>query len=211
MESLSGNFSSSTYLFIIILIRYTGLFLITPLFSSKMILSRIKIGLAFLLSIITFPLIKETATVEFPGHLLILTGDVIQELSVGFLIGFIVLLVFSAVQLAGQFIDLRMGFRIVNVFDPLTGASSPIMGQYKNIIVTLVFLVINGHHLLLKSLFKSFEIIPPGKAIFVNNLWQFIFRRSADMFLIAFKIALPVMGTIFVVDIILGFLARSVP
>ena len=211
MSSLNGILSNYTYLFIIIFIRYLGIFLISPIFGSKMILSRLKVGITLLLTFITFPVLKQTYSLKIPEKAILIVGDLVQELAIGFLIGFLVFLFFAAVQLAGQFIDLRMGFRIANVFDPLTGASSPVIGQFKNIMVTLIFLTINGHHKLINSIFKSFDVIPLGEVSFNNQLWQFIFRKSGDLFIIAFEIALPVMGTIFIVDVILGFLARSVP
>ncbi|MFW6380959.1 MAG: flagellar biosynthetic protein FliR [Bacillota bacterium] len=202
--------SNYTYLFILIMLRYLGIFLITPIFSSQLIPNRVKIGLSLLLALVTIPLFSE-ATLIMPEQVILVISGVVRELAIGFILGFVVYLVFAAIQLAGQFIDLRMGFRIANVVDPMSGESSPVVGQFKNVVAMLVFLAINGHHLLIKSLFYSFEIIPPGQAQFPSNLWQFVFRRSADMFILAFKIALQVIGTLFVVDIALGFLARSVP
>lgn len=203
--------SNYSYFFILIMVRYVGIFLVTPVLGSKVILTRIKIGLAFLLAIVTIPILYQQQSVAIPASTVIIALELVRELAIGLLLGFVLFLVFAAIQLAGQLIDLRMGFRIANVFDPISGASSPVVGQFKNILATLVFLSINGHHLILKSIYKSFAIISLGGANFNNSLWQFVFRRSADMFLIAFKIALPVVGTIFVVDVILGFLARAVP
>ena len=211
MAALEGLLTDYTYIFLIVFFRYLGLFIISPFFGSEILLNKIKVGCSFLLALISFPVIAENHIIEIPDHLLLILSEIVLELLVGFLIGFIVFLIFAAMQLAGQFIDLRMGFRIANVFDPLTGESSPIIGQFKNIIITFVFLIINGHHVMLRGLFKSFRIIPPGEVVLRNELWQFIFRGSADLFIIAFQVALPIVGTIFVVDIILGFLARSVP
>ncbi|MFW5992484.1 MAG: flagellar biosynthetic protein FliR, partial [Halanaerobiaceae bacterium] len=84
-------------------------------------------------------------------------------------------------------------------------------GQFKNIAATLVFLAVNGHLIVVRNLYRTFRVIPPGGAVFPHNLWQFLFRESGNLFVIAFTIALPVIGTVFVVDVILGFLARSVP
>jgi len=199
------------YLFFLIMARYFGLFLITPIFSSIVILRQVKIIMAFLMALITFLLTYQAANIAAPTHDLEVILFIIKELSIGIFMGFIIYIFFAAIQLAGQFIDLRMGFRIANVVDPMTGASSPIIGQFKNIFTILVFLSINGHLMVIRSLNKSFEIIPIGRVAYNTNLWQFLFRRSADLFIIGFKIALPIMGTLFIVDVMLGFLARAVP
>jgi len=199
------------YLFFLIMARYFGLFLITPIFSSVAILRQVKIILALLMAVITFLLTYQAANIAAPAHDLEVILYLIKELSIGIFMGFIIYIFFAAIQLAGQFIDLRMGFRIANVVDPMTGASSPIIGQFKNIFTILVFLSINGHLMIIKSLNKSFDIIPLGQVSYDANLWRFLFRRSADLFIIGFKIALPIMGTLFIVDIMLGFLARAVP
>ena len=199
------------YLFFLIMARYLGIFLITPIFSSRIIQRRVKVILAFLMAIITFLLSYQKAGITAPNTDLGVILYLVKELSIGVFMGFIIYIFFAAIQLAGQFIDLRMGFRIGNVVDPLSGASSPIIGQFQNIFTVLVFLSINGHLVVINSLYKSFDVIPIGQVTYNNNLWQLLFRRSADLFLIGFKIALPIMGTLFIVDVLLGFLARSVP
>jgi len=199
------------YLFFLILSRYLGMMLLTPIFSSRVILYQIKILVAVSLSVLTFPLVVGNYPAVYPDSNLLVIIEIISEASIGLFMGLAVFLVFSAVQLGGQIVDMRMGFRIANVVDPFSGVDSPVIGQLKNIFVTLIFLALNGHLLLIKHLYQSFEIIPPGRVNFSSELWQYFFRRSADMFLLAVKIALPIAGAIFFIDIILAFLARSVP
>ena len=209
--SLGNILSNYTYIFILTMIRYTGLFLITPILSSDVIVSRIKIAISFFLALITLPMIIELQTLEMPNSLLLILVDILKELSIGFIMGFIVLLFFTAIQLAGQYIDMRMAFRMANVVNPLSNSSTPVIGQFQNIMAVLVFLTIDGHHILIHNIYLSFETIPLGRAVYINELFKFIFRASGDMFIISFKIALPIIGTIFLVDVILGFLARAVP
>ncbi|PUU89691.1 MULTISPECIES: flagellar biosynthetic protein FliR [Halanaerobium] len=199
------------YLFFLILSRYLGMMLLTPIFSSRVILYQIKILVAVSLAVLTFPLVVGNYPAVYPDSNLLVIIEIISEASIGLFMGLAVFLVFSAVQLGGQIVDMRMGFRIANVVDPFSGVDSPVIGQLKNIFVTLIFLALNGHLLLIKHLYQSFEIIPPGRVNFSSELWQYFFRRSADMFLLAVKIALPIAGAIFFIDIILAFLARSVP
>jgi len=199
------------YLFFLILSRYLGMMLLTPVFSSQVILYQVKILIGLALTVLTFPVVAASYPLVNPDSNLLVIVEIMSEFSIGLFMGFAVFLVFSAIQLAGQIIDMRMGFRIANVVDPFSGVDSPVIGQLKNIFVTLIFLALNGHLLLIRHLYQSFEIIPPGRVNFSSELWQYFFRRSADMFVLAVKIALPIAGAIFFIDIILAFLARSVP
>lgn len=200
------------YLFALILSRYLGMMLLTPIFSSQALLSQIKILTAVTLTILTFPLVLQSPyQLIYPESNLQVFLELTGELSIGFFMGFLVFLVFSAVLFGGQIIDMMMGFRIANVVDPFSGANSPVIGQFKNIFITLIFLAVNGHLYLIRHLYESFRIINPGQVLYSARLWTFFFRRSADMFTLALKIALPIAGAVFFMDIILGFLARTVP
>lgn len=139
---------------------------------------------------------------------------IIKEAMVGLFIGFIAALMMSAIQIAGGFIDFQMGFAIANVIDPQTGAQSPLMGQYLSIIALLVLLTVNGHHLLMDGIFYSYNFIPIDQLMipFGNeNVAEFVILSFNKMFLIAFQMSLPIVGTLFLVDIALGIVARTVP
>ena len=82
---------------------------------------------------------------------------IFREILAGVLLGFVAYLFFTVVQTAGAFIDLQMGFGMANVIDPMTGTSSPLIGNFKFMIATLIFLSINGHHYLLMALLQSYD------------------------------------------------------
>jgi flagellar biosynthetic protein FliR len=199
------------FMFFLILSRYIGMMLLTPIFNSRVIFYQAKIYLALSLAIITFPLVNNLYQPIYPASNLQVVISLISEASIGLFMGLTVFIVFAAIQLGGQIIDMRMGFRIANVVDPFSGADSPVIGQLKNIFVTLLFLSLNGHLYLIRHLYDSFKIIPPAQAVFSNQIWEYFFRRSADMFALAIQVALPIAGAVFLIDIILAFLARSVP
>lgn len=139
---------------------------------------------------------------------------IIKEAMVGLFIGFIAALMMSAIQIAGGFIDFQMGFAIANVIDPQTGAQSPLMGQYLSIIALLVLLTVNGHHLLMDGIFYSYNFIPIDQLMIPfgkENVAEFVLLSFNKMFLIAFQMSLPIVGTLFLVDIALGIVARTVP
>ena len=82
---------------------------------------------------------------------------VVQEVFVGLFVGFLVSVIVSAFQLAGEYFSVQIGFGINEVLDPLAQVSVPLIGQLKNLIGLLIFLVIGGHHFLIKAIYRSYE------------------------------------------------------
>jgi len=193
----------------LIMTRIIGFFLIVPFFGSVQIPARVKAGLALFLTLLLLPVIEGSpAQPPVPLEFALL---IINEMLAGVLLGFLVFITFSAVQLAGQFIDLRMGFALVNVLDPQSGEQIPLAGQLKTILATLFFLSLQGHHFLLRGLARSFDALDLGQAFPILISGEFIMRVAGDMFLISFMIALPIIASLFISDIVFGFLARTIP
>ncbi|GLB59334.1 flagellar biosynthetic protein FliR [Cytobacillus sp. NCCP-133] len=139
---------------------------------------------------------------------------IIKEALVGLMIGFVAYLMLSAIQIAGGFIDFQMGFAIANVIDPQTGAQSPLMGQYLYTIGLFFLLTVNGHHLMLDGVFYSYTFIPmeqPWISFGNENMVEYVIRALNSMFIVAFQMSIPVVGSLFLVDVALGIVARTVP
>jgi flagellar biosynthesis protein FliR len=196
--------------FLLIFVRVTSFFLMMPLFSYKTIPAVHKIGLGFFLSWLIFSAIHPPMLViNGPFFLLI-----IKEALVGLLIGFTAYLILSAIQIAGGFIDFQLGFAIANVIDPQTGAQSPLMGQYLYTFGLLLLLTVNGHHLLIDGIYNSYHFIPLDQSwlpLGSQKVTEFMLKSFGSMFIIAFQMAIPVVGSLFLVDVALGIIARTVP
>lgn len=205
LNILNNNF----YTFILLTVRFSGLYLGTPIFGGKNVPSYLKIGLALICSLLLTPLYSVDITLEQIDLTIILS--VITELFVGLALGYISMLTFIAIQFAGQFMDVQMGFGIVNVVDPQFGNPIPIVGNFKYTFALLLLLTVNGHHLLIDGLFKSVELIPVGAVIISENVLLYIFSLFLQLFVISLQIGLPIIGTLFIVDIGLGIVARTVP
>jgi flagellar biosynthetic protein FliR len=207
MDALVANFPT----LLLVITRISSFFVTVPLFSYRTIPNNFKIGLAVLLSLLVSASMK-LPVVEIDDVYLML---VLKEAMVGLSIGLIAFIMMSAIQIAGGFIDFQMGFAIVNVIDPQTGAQGPIMGQYFYVIALLLLLTFNGHHLLLDGIYYSYKIVPiTSVANFPfgsEHLSEYFVRTFNSMFIIAFQMAAPVVGTLFLVDLALGIVARTVP
>lgn len=194
---------------ILVLMRVFGFFVMMPLFSYRTIPTYFKIGFGFFLALIITTTIGNV-DVDFNGMYLFL---IIKEIAVGLSTGLIAYIILTSIQIAGGFIDFQMGFAIANVIDPQTGAQSPLTGQYFYIISLLFLLSVDGHHLLIDGMYYSYQFIPIDQLISFKdkNLIDFIIDAFSEMFAIAFQIAIPIVGCLFLVDIALGMIARTVP
>ena len=125
--------------------------------------------------------------------------------------GFMVNMALAAVQVAGQLIDVPMGFGMVNVLDPQLGIRMPVIGQLQQIIALWAFLLVDGHHVLFRALAESYRLLPVGGTPFFFHGTALVVRGFSAMFLLGFTIALPIVGVLFLTSIGLGILVRLIP
>jgi flagellar biosynthetic protein FliR len=130
---------------------------------------------------------------------------------VGLSIGFIAYMVFTAIYVAGEIIDMQIGFGVVNVMDPISNIQVPVSSNLYFIISMLLFLSMNGHHVLIKALFDSFTTLPLGTAQFDASLADGLMKAFSTIFATGFKIAAPIVAAILITDIALGTVSRMVP
>ncbi|WP_068672384.1 flagellar biosynthetic protein FliR [Oceanobacillus sp. Castelsardo] len=189
--------------------RVFSFFVTMPLFSYRTIPLPFKLGFSFFLALIMFYTVESSTLIIDHTYLFLL----MKEILVGLLIGLIAFVIISAVQVAGGFIDFQMGFAIANVMDPQTGAQSPLTGQFLNIVSLLFLLSVNGHYLIIDGIVNSYDFIGMDQFIPFGNksIADFVIDSFNNMFLIAFQMAIPIVGCLFLVDIALGIVARAVP
>ncbi len=200
----------SLAVYLLILTRVTAFIVTVPLFSYRAIPTTQRIIFAALLSWMMVYTI-DAPNLEIGGTYILL---VIKEAATGLFIGVIAYIVMSAIQIAGGFIDFQMGFAIANVIDPQTGAQSPLLGQFFNALAILLLLTLNGHHMLLDGIFYSYRFISIDMlwpAFGEERLIEFVIRTFALTFAIAFQMSVPIVATLFLVDLALGITARTVP
>ncbi|WP_202077112.1 flagellar biosynthetic protein FliR [Caldalkalibacillus salinus] len=196
--------------FLLVLVRLTTFFTAAPIFSLSGLPNTFKIGLAFFLTLVIMPTVGPA---DIPINMAIL-GFVVKEALIGLALGFVAALVLYTIQIAGAFIDFQMGFAIANVVDPQTGAQIPIIGNFKYTLAMLFLLAVNGHHLMIEGIVRSYRFVGLEQ-YFVSlgheQVAYFITTLFVQMFLIAFQLSLPIVGALFLVDVTLGIIARTIP
>lgn len=140
--------------------RFAGFFLFSPLFSDKGIPKSIRLGLAFVCSLILAPPLsaRHPFTFENPS---LLALQMLQEGAIGYLMGFLFSLLFEAAAFAGQLVGTTMGFSATELLDPAATSSHPLMARLFSLVACALFFALDLHHPLLRLLYGSFEAIPP--------------------------------------------------
>ncbi len=196
--------------FLLVLTRVGGVFLVAPIFGSLNVPAMVKIGLSAAIALLLAPTLPIGCAAEIKGPLgLALVAG--QELLMGLFIGYAVYLLFVAIQLAGQVIDMQMGFGVVNVIDPVTSSQVSVIGQYKFLVATLFFLAINGHHHILRALGDSLTLVPFGELSLSEGAFLQLSSMFGDVFVVAVKIGAPAIAVLFLTNLSMGLVARAVP
>ena len=198
-------------IFLLVFVRVTGLFVVSPIFGRRNIPVYYKVGFSFLLSVILSLTIPVPDLREYTTLLSFILLAA-KEFVIGLTLGFISYLITTSIYLAGQMIDMHIGFGMVNVFDPLTNIQIPITANFYFIVASLMLLIMDGHHLLIYTLCDSFTLFPIGSRIVIEqSLVDFIVNMITSIFVISFKIAAPITCAILITDVALGIIARAVP
>jgi flagellar biosynthetic protein FliR len=182
-----------------------------PVFGDKSIPKLIKIGLVLILSLILMPTIPAEGLSFEITSLWQLMGYVFNEILIGLIIGLFFRFIFIGVMIGGAIIGYQIGFMFAMTFDNNQAAQVSIISRFWYIIAVLFFLSISGHHLIINAFAESFEVIPLGNFNNPGVVGEMIMRYSAYMFIIAIKIASPIMITLFLIDISLGTIAKMMP
>ncbi len=195
--------------FLLIFGRLMGLLYAAPFFGSRNIPNMARIGLAFLAAFIFIPVLMPFRAE--PPDIFTWVFLFLLEILVGLAMGFVSSLLFYAIQVAGQFIDMQLGFGFANVVDPQSGIQVPVLGNYLQIIAMLIFLLINGHHWLIEAVFYSYQAVPLGGATVNGSMPEVISYLFINFFIMAIRISIPVIGAVMLADVSLGIISRTVP
>jgi len=190
-------------------LRVLALFTSAPVFSMRVIPVRTRIGLAFLVAVCAQAVLPEQPVISLNSREA--AGAVVQQVGIGLAMGFAVRLVFAAVELAGEIIGLQMGLNFASFFDPASNAQVSAVARFFGNISMLLFVVINGHLMVLMAVVKSFDSFPVG-GNFLQAIGQMrLHELGASLFSSALWIALPMIALLLFVNLTLGIISRVAP
>ncbi|MDR7150919.1 flagellar biosynthetic protein FliR [Hydrogenophaga palleronii] len=190
-------------------LRILAVFSSAPIFSSRSVPVRTRVGLAFVVAVCAQaglppqPLIGLTDPMAFQV--------VLQQVVLGVAIGLAVRIVFASVELAGELIGLQMGLNFAGFFDPTTNSQTSTVGRFFGNMTMLLFVVLGGHLMLLQVVVASFETFPVGGNAFESINRLRLHELGAVMFRYGLWIALPMIGMLLFINIVLGIVSRIAP
>ncbi len=207
---LSGIGPTQLVAGLLIFVRALGIFTSAPIFGHTHLPAQLKVGLALMITLVLLPVVPAPDP-RVAENVLTLACAAAREVVVGLVIGYVSVLLFVAIQLAGEAIDIQVGFGLANIADPLLGTQASLVGQFQYMLATLIFLALNGHHLVLGALVKSFELVPLTGMAIQPLLGTRLLDILSQIFLIGLRIGGPVMLAVFLTDLALGLLGRTLP
>jgi flagellar biosynthesis protein FliR len=189
-------------------IRIGACFMAAPIFGARFVPPRVRLFLAGAVTLIVAPLIPTPQIAPFSPAGLVVT---VHQVIIGVAVGFALQLIFDALSMGGQLLSNSMGLSFAFNVDPLRGASTPVLGQFYMLLVTLTFLALNGHLLLIEALVQGFTTMPVDTVgLGGNAVWSLV-AWGNQLFEGALAVALPGMTALLVVNIAFGIMSRAAP
>ena len=209
MQNIFSYDSNQLLMLVLVLVRISGIFSTMPVLGSNNIPLQVKIVFILILGLIIYPFINfnEILYYQLSNYVILLSS----ELLIGLVLGLIGRFMFSAIEFAGTIIGFQMGLSMANVFDPTSEQQISMIARFETAIATLIFFVMDLHLMIIQAIVKSYSLIKPGQASVNNNLTEQIINFSSAIFSIGFQIGAPLIVALFLANMIIGLLSRSVP
>jgi len=201
---------SQILFFALVMLRVSAFIFSSAIFSSTTISIPVKILFSMVLSFLLFS-IHRTEAVPNSDYMDNIVLSAAQEILVGLMIGMVTRFFFYAIGMAGDLISVSIGLNSAQVFNPISGSSSNTMEQFQTLLATLVFFSLQGHHLLITSLSESLNLFPIASRAFSFQSFPEVASLGTSLIEVALKMAAPVVVSIFLVNITMGILGRTVP
>jgi flagellar biosynthetic protein FliR len=190
-------------------LRVLAMFSVAPVFSLKSIPQRAKIGLAFFVALAAQASLGNQPQISMNSPQAL--GAVVQQVGVGMSIGFAVRLVFTSIELAGELVGLQMGLNFASFFNPGSNAQVSAVARFMGHMSMLLFVVMNGHLIVLMAVVKSFDSFPVD-GNFLEVLAQVkLYTLGTQLFASALWMALPMVAMLLFVNLTMGVISRVAP
>ncbi len=197
-------------LFALVACRMSGIVLVAPIYSSVSIPARVKVALVFMISLVLFPFAVHYAG-AMPTNLVGFVPLFLSELGMGLVMGLAGAIVIAAARMAGAFASQQIGLAMANTAAPDTGGSSTAISVFLSMLALLLLLTMNGHHWFIRAVAMSYRKVPLGEIRWQAALLSAINAEVADTFVIALRLVAPIVGIMFLVNIMMALIAKTAP
>ncbi|AKV07449.1 MULTISPECIES: flagellar biosynthetic protein FliR [Pseudomonas] len=194
--------------FILPLFRIGAVLMTMPIFGTTLVPTRVRLYFALAITVVVVPGLPPMPQV----HALDLSALLLiaEQIIIGALMGLSLQLFFQAFVVAGQIISIQMGMGFASMVDPTNGVSAAVIGQFLTMLVTLLFLGMNGHLVVFEVLTESFTTMPVGSAMLINHFWE-LANKLGWVLGAAMLLVMPAITALLVVNIAFGVMTRAAP
>ena len=203
--------------FFAVLVRFATLSAVLPIIGDRMVPSQVKILFGLAVSIALFPSLVKAGDVKI-GDAYVWGGSawgivvtITLEALTGLVLGFTSKLCFDAISIGSNLAGNFMGFAMASQYDPHQESQSQVMAEIQMAIAMLIFLALDGHHLMLRAAFESYSIVGVGKAAVTELFSNRLISMLTQVFSFGIQIAGPVAVSIFAVNVGFGVLGKALP
>jgi flagellar biosynthetic protein FliR len=197
--------------FLLVLTRISSFVFVAPFFSMSNTPRRLRAGFSLIVSVLLFNVLSDHSV---PAYSTVLGYSIIvlKEAICGLLIGLGANMCMSIVQFAGKIADMEIGLSMVQLFDPVTRDGTGFMGSFYQYILILIMLITNMHYYFLRAIVETFTLIPIGEARFSSEkIMTTIIQFLTDYITVSFRLCLPIVASMLLLNSILGVLAKTAP
>jgi len=195
--------------FILVLARVSPMFVLAPLFSSRLVPARVRAIVAVALAVGLSPVLMRGHHLPTgPADLTWLAG---KELLIGLAFAFVVGALFSAVAVAGSMLDTAIGFSFGSLVDPVTGVQSSVLQQAYSLVAILVFIAIGGDAWVIKGMARTYDLVPIDQLPQLGRLVAGVDEAFVGIFAAAIQVAGPVLLAVVLTDAAFGLVSRVMP
>jgi flagellar biosynthetic protein FliR len=195
--------------FVLVLGRVGPLFLLAPVFSSRMLPARVKLILAGAIAFVMTPIAMHGQPI--PADSLQIAPLMVKEVTIGLAFSLSIGVLAAAVQAAGGLLDTLVGFSFGALIDPFDNSPAAVLGQVYSIFATMIFLLTGGDQIMVMGLAKSYDLVPLGHVPTASHLAALATTGLAQLFVVALEIAAPVVIALLLADIAFALVSRAVP
>jgi flagellar biosynthetic protein FliR len=197
--------------FLLVLGRTSGLMTSAPFWGGKTAPGLVRAVITFGISATTYPFVSVATSLPEAPNVLFLAIALAREVLVGLLLGWTAQLLFVGMRFAGHLIELKMGLGLAQLIDPNEGGQTSLFSILFDLIAVMIFLSLNGHHLLIRALLASYRVFPLADNHLSLVLVQEMVSAAGTLFVIALQVSAPVIVGLLLSDIALAIMARAVP
>lgn len=210
MASLETLLLNQFAVFILVLARVGGLMMTAPIFGTRSAPMQFRALLALSISLLVTPLMTTHPPPDI-SHLLVFGRYLINEGLVGLLLGLGIMILLSGIQLTGQMISQMSGAALANVFDPTLDNTLSVYSQLLYYLSLTMFVLLNGHHLLMQAMLDTYTWLPPGQAMFGQTYVTALLTILSQSFILGIRAAAPAMTALLLSTLLLGLIGRTLP